>query len=86
VDESHASVADDNPLRSRLNRETYALFHLSQKPPQMVATLHEYDEKRGPVVNIDVIRCRYNGFMEHTGTLACLLPDGRHRTRRGQAR
>ncbi|OYV37403.1 MAG: hypothetical protein B7Z80_12935 [Rhodospirillales bacterium 20-64-7] len=62
--ESGASVADDNPLRSRFNRETYQAFHLSRKPPQIVANLGEYDPSRGPVVNIDVMRCRFNGFMQ----------------------
>ena len=35
---------DRNPLVSRLNRETYQMFHLSPKPPQMVGNMHPHRE------------------------------------------
>jgi hypothetical protein len=40
LSESQAHLTDPNPLTSRLNRETYQLFHLARKPPQMVAEVH----------------------------------------------
>jgi 5-methylcytosine-specific restriction endonuclease McrA len=63
------SVEDDNVLMSRLNRETFEAFHNSAKPPQLVADLHEPNEAWGPVLNVDVCRCRYNGFMQHVHDL-----------------
>ena len=58
-------------LRSRLNRETYAQFHESKKPPQMVQVFREVPH---PVCMVDVKRCRFNGLAKLTGTLPIFSP------------
>ena len=70
LSERQASLGDCF-LRSRLNRETYAQFHLSQKPPQMVKTFRQVDY---PVCMVDVRRCRFNGLAQLTGTLPIFSP------------
>jgi hypothetical protein len=72
--ENTNSVEQDHLLMSRFNRETHEAFHNSAKPPQLVANLHEPNEKWRPVLNIDVRRCRYNGLMQHVHDLPIFSP------------
>ena len=72
--ECTASVGETNCLKSRFNRETYKLFHMSPKPPQLVANLHEQKACHGAVYNVDIIRCRFTGLMSHRGTLPVFSP------------
>ena len=60
-------------LISRFNRETYKAFHLSKKPPQMVANLNAPDPDKA-TVNIDVRRCRFNGFVQQVHNLPVFAP------------
>jgi hypothetical protein len=66
VSERYSAFCDPCRLQSRLNRETYALFHESQKPPQLCATMRKVDY---PVSMVDVRRCRYNGFCQLVGDI-----------------
>ena len=59
--ESMSYIEDERPLVSRFSLETYAAFVESPKPPQLVADVHERDDD---AISIDVIRCRYNAFVE----------------------
>jgi hypothetical protein len=44
VSERYSAFTDPCRLQSRLNRETYALFHESPKPPQLSATLRKVEQ------------------------------------------
>ena len=59
--ESLSYVEDEHPLLSRFSLETYDAFVNSPKLPQLVANLHKREDA---AVSIDVIRCRYNAFVE----------------------
>ena len=72
--ENVSSVEEENILVSRFNRETYEAFHLSAKPPQMVANLHEHIPARGAVVNVDIRRCRFNGLVQNEHPLPVFAP------------
>jgi hypothetical protein len=74
--ESQLHISDPNPLMSRLNRETYERFHLSRKPPQMVAEVFPHNSAKA-TVQVDVIRCRYMQFVENVYELPvfCVLDD-----------
>ena len=75
--ENVSSVEEENILVSRFNRETYEAFHLSAKPPQMVANLHEHIPARGAVVNVDIRRCRFNGLVQNEHPLPVFAPHRR---------
>jgi hypothetical protein len=74
--ESQLHISDQNPLTSRLNRETYQLFHLSRKPPQMVAEVHPARPEL-KTLQVDVVRCRFTQFLEnvHELPIFCALDD-----------
>jgi hypothetical protein len=74
--ESQLHISDPNPLVSRLNRETYQLFHLGRKPPQMVAEVHP-PKPGAQTLQVDVVRCRYSQFLEnlHELPIFCALDD-----------
>jgi hypothetical protein len=55
-------VEDEHPFISRFNLSTYKAFVESPKPPQLVADVHQVG---GEAVSIDLIRSRYNAFVQH---------------------
>jgi hypothetical protein len=74
--ENLSQINDRNPLVSRFNRETYAAFAMSPKPPQMVANLHQPADDEA-TLHIDVRRCRFTQFLENVHELPvyCALDD-----------
>lgn len=82
LSESQAQIADATPLLSRLNRETYELFHMSRKPPQLVANISEPVPGK-KTMQIDVVRCRYSQFLEniHDLPIFCAVDDIQPATR-----
>ena len=74
------NVEDTNPLLSRFNRETYGLFTLSPKPPQLVGNVHE-PQPGAKTLQADVVRCRYTQFVEnvHEIPVYCALDEVRPR-------
>ena len=65
-------VEDEHPLLSRFSLETYKAFVESPKPPQLVANMHDRGEEGG--VGIDIIRCRFNSFVETDHELPVFAP------------
>jgi hypothetical protein len=74
VMECQASISETNCLKSRFNRETYRLFHMSPKSPQLVADLHQQKAAYGAVCNVDIIRCRFSALMNHKEDLPVYSP------------
>ena len=64
-------VEDEHPLLSRFSLETYKAFVESPKPPQLVANMHEREEGG---IGIDIIRCRFNSFVETDHELPIFAP------------
>ena len=59
--EALSFVEEERPLLSRFSMETYKIFAESPKPPPILADLHKRDDG---AMSVDVIRCRYNAFVE----------------------
>jgi hypothetical protein len=64
-------VEDESPLLSRFSMETYKAFVEAPKPPQLVANMHE---RPAGGIGIDVIRRRYNAFVEANREIPVFAP------------
>ena len=69
--EALSFVEDEHPLLSRFSLETYKAFVESPKPPQLVANMRE---REAGGIGIDVIRCRFNAFVETSHELPIFAP------------
>jgi hypothetical protein len=69
--EALSFVEDESPLLSRFSLETYKAFVEAPKPPQHVANMHE---RPAGGIGVDVIRCRYNAFVEANRELPVFAP------------
>lgn len=69
--EALSFVEDEHPLLSRFSIETYEAYVESPKPPQLVANMHE---RPAGGIGIDVIRCRYNAFVEANHEIPIYAP------------
>jgi hypothetical protein len=69
--EALSFVEDESPLLSRFSLETYKAFVEAPNPPQLVANMHE---RPAGGIGVDVIRSRYNAFVEANRELPVFAP------------
>jgi hypothetical protein len=70
--EVQSFLDDGSCLASMFSKETWKEFVMSQKPFQLVANIHE--PKNGPVLNVDIIRSRFNGLVENQEDIPVYCP------------